>query len=122
LESCESADIHVLADFGDLLRQQILDDDGWILDEGLFEQAIFLVELLELALDDFRPGGRWLAEFLGLPFVDAALFRDDIFGNLFPSDVGRAGDNRSLCRCCSRSQSGPSGNPECRPLFFHVTL
>ena len=52
LEAGEAAHGDVLAQLADLLRDQFLDRDGLILDEGLLQQANLLVELRHLAVDD----------------------------------------------------------------------
>jgi len=76
---------------GDFLREQVFHHDGGILDERLFHQTAFLIELLQFAVDDLWPRGGRLAHLFGLPLINRPLLIDDVLGNVFALHVRRLG-------------------------------
>jgi len=75
LQTRESFDDNVLAQSPDRLRQDLLNSLVIVLHEGLIQETVLGVELLNLALDDLLPDVLWLI--LHLTQVDLALFIDD---------------------------------------------
>lgn len=59
-EADEAFDDDVLAEFANLFVDDVADRFVGVFDEGLFQQAEGVVNLLELALDNFFNDGRWL--------------------------------------------------------------
>src|SRR5262249_49140625 len=76
LEAGEAADADVFAELGDLLRDELLDGQRLLLDEGLLEQADLLVELGHLALEHLLDDVRRLAGGSGLRAIDVLLALD----------------------------------------------
>src|ERR1700679_580032 len=87
LEPRKAAHAQVLTQLADLLRNQVLDGEGLVLDERLVEQANFFVKLAHLAfhnlLDHRRrlPGGR------SLRTVNVLLPLQILVGHILPADV-----------------------------------
>src|SRR3984957_19633150 len=73
LEAGEAAHRDVLAELADLLRDELRNAHGLLLDEGLIEQADLFVELAHLAFDDLLDHGRGLAGGSGLRTIDLLL-------------------------------------------------
>src|SRR6478736_4099079 len=85
----EAADLDVLAQLADLLREDLFDHLLGVLDERLVEEAHLRVVFLELAFDDLLDRGGGLAFHLG--GGDVALLGDLGLGDLLAADIGRAG-------------------------------
>src|SRR6185295_17985164 len=86
LVSGETANSDVLSDFGNLLRQEILDRHGRVFDEGLLQQATLLVELLELALNNLVPGRFGFAHLLALRTINGHFLLDYLGRDVFALD------------------------------------
>src|SRR5689334_11368651 len=91
LEAGEAADGDVLAEFADLLRDELRDGDGLLLDEGLVQQADLLVELAHLAFDDLLDDWRGLAGCRGLGAIDFLFALHVLGGDILFADVAGIG-------------------------------
>src|ERR1700733_5486395 len=91
LEAGEAAHGDVLAELADLLRDELRNAHGLLLDEGLIEQADLFVELAHLAFDDLLDHGRGLAGGGGLRAIDLLLALHVLGGDVLPADVARVG-------------------------------
>src|SRR5580658_4718640 len=89
LEAGKAAHAEVLTQFADLLRDQVLDGKGLILDEGLVEQANFFVKLAHLAFHDlFDYLGR-LTRSRSLRAVNILLPLQILGGDIFAANIAR---------------------------------
>ncbi len=89
LEAHEAPDGDVLAQLGDHLADQLADGHRLVLDEVLLVEAVFLVELFHLAVDDFLDHRFRLAGGARLLFVDFALVVENLRGHLFAPHIAR---------------------------------
>src|SRR5882757_2092088 len=91
LEAGEAAHGDVLAELADLLRDELRDGHGLLLDEGLIEQADLFVELAHLAFDDLLDHRRRLAGCGGLGAIDILLALHVLGSDVLLADVAGVG-------------------------------
>src|ERR1700730_5792283 len=89
LEAHEAPPRNVFAEVGDRLGDHLADGHGLVLDVVLFVEAILLVELFHLPVDDPLDDLLRLSGGLGLLAIDVALFRQHLRGDLFTAQVPR---------------------------------
>src|SRR5882757_7787476 len=91
LEAGEAAHGDVFAELADLLRDELRDGHGLLLDEGLIEQTDLFVELAHLAFHDLLDYWRRLAGCGGLGAVDLLLALHVLHGDVLLADVAWVG-------------------------------